>query len=132
MPVVAAGNENMDACWTSPASTSVALTVAASDINDQRAWFSNQGFCVDLFAPGVDITSVTTCDNGQTDCFGTWSGTSMATPHVAGIAALVWTRESAALKTPLQVVTRVKTLGTRGVLKSLRIMTPNLLAYSGV
>ncbi|MBS4751628.1 S8 family peptidase [Nocardioides sp. zg-ZUI104] len=80
---VAAGNENTDACSTSPARVPGALTVAASDRNDARASFSNRGTCVDLFAPGVDITS-TWLDNGVR----TISGTSMASPHVAGAVAL--------------------------------------------
>ncbi len=80
---VAAGNENADACKRSPARTAEALTVAASDRNDARASFSNRGTCVDLFAPGVDITSAW-LSNGTN----TISGTSMASPHVAAAAAL--------------------------------------------
>lgn len=79
---VAAGNENADACRRSPARTAEALTVAASDRQDARASFSNKGSCVDLFAPGVDITSAW-LDNGTN----TISGTSMAAPHVTGVAA---------------------------------------------
>jgi subtilisin family serine protease len=80
---VAAGNENTDACTRSPARVPEALTVGASDRNDARASFSNRGTCVDLFAPGVDITS-TWLSNGTS----TISGTSMASPHVAAAAAL--------------------------------------------
>jgi subtilisin family serine protease len=79
---VAAGNENTDACRKSPARTAEALTVAASDRNDARASFSNKGDCVDLFAPGVDITSAWLANGSRTI-----SGTSMAAPHVAGVAA---------------------------------------------
>lgn len=79
---VAAGNENTDSCTKSPARTAEALTVAASDRNDARASFSNRGTCVDLFAPGVDITSAWLANGTNTI-----SGTSMATPHVAGVAA---------------------------------------------
>jgi subtilisin family serine protease len=80
---VAAGNENQNACNTSPASAPSAYTTAASDINDRRASFSNFGSCVDGYAPGVSITSAWL--NGGTN---TISGTSMATPHVAGVGAL--------------------------------------------
>ncbi|ADD41262.1 S8 family peptidase [Stackebrandtia nassauensis] len=81
---VAAGNDSgADACDGSPGSTEAALTVGATDSGDARADFSNIGSCVDVFAPGVDITSAW-LDGGTN----TISGTSMATPHVAGVAAL--------------------------------------------
>lgn len=131
VPVVAAGNSADNACLYSPASTLMAVTVGATDPSDRPAWFSNYGMCVDIHAPGVDITSVTTCDNGTTDCFGTWSGTSMATPHVAGVAALLWAKEASVLKSPAQVISRIKGLGTPGVVQNIARLTPNLLAYSG-
>lgn len=81
---VAAGNSNANACNTSPASAPAALTVASSTSSDARSSFSNWGSCVDVFAPGSSITS--TWLNGGTN---TISGTSMASPHVAGVAALV-------------------------------------------
>jgi hypothetical protein len=82
---IAAGNETQNAANNTPARVSEALTVAASDFNDQRAWFSNFGSVVDLFAPGFGIVS--TYNRSNTDS-AELSGTSMAAPHVAGVAAL--------------------------------------------
>jgi subtilisin family serine protease len=96
---VAAGNEGADAVSSSPARVPEALTVGAIDRTDTRAPFSNFGPRVDLFAPGVGITSAWL--NGGTN---TISGTSMATPHVAGAAALVLSRDvSSRALTPAQV-----------------------------
>jgi subtilisin family serine protease len=80
---VAAGNENQNACNVSPASASGTVTVAASTSTDARATYSNYGSCVDLYAPGSSITSTYTGSGTRTI-----SGTSMASPHVAGVAAL--------------------------------------------
>lgn len=83
--VVAAGNETADACGSSPAAAPSAITVAASTSSDELAYFSNFGSCVDLIAPGEEITSSWIGGAGATN---TISGTSMASPHVAGAAAL--------------------------------------------
>ncbi|KAL2133242.1 hypothetical protein VTI74DRAFT_2707 [Chaetomium olivicolor] len=93
VPVVAAGNENQDTANTSPGSAPAALTVGAIDPrNDTRAVFSNFGQLVDIYAPGVDIASVGIRDNNRRPsdtAVATLSGTSMASPHVAGLAAYV-------------------------------------------
>lgn len=82
--VVAAGNSNTDACSASPARVSKALTVAATDNTDTRASYSNYGSCVDIFAPGSQINSSWIGSNTATNVL---NGTSMATPHVAGVVA---------------------------------------------
>jgi len=83
--VVAAGNDNSDAQFYSPARVPAAITVAASDSSDTRAWFSNYGGLIDLFGPGVDVLSAGITSATAT---ATYSGTSMASPHVAGAAAV--------------------------------------------
>jgi len=82
---VAAGNSNADACRYSPAKVPAAITVGATTLTDERASYSNYGKCLDVFAPGSSITSAW---NTSSTAITTISGTSMATPHVAGVAAL--------------------------------------------
>ncbi|HEY0025984.1 MAG TPA: S8 family peptidase [Longimicrobium sp.] len=82
---VAAGNSNVDACTTSPARASTVTTVASSTSSDAKSSFSNWGSCVELYAPGSSITSAWYQSDTQTN---TISGTSMASPHVAGVGAL--------------------------------------------
>ncbi|KAF9047568.1 peptidase S8/S53 domain-containing protein [Panaeolus papilionaceus] len=81
---VAAGNDNQDACKYSPAAAQKAVTVGASTLGDARAYFSNHGSCVDVFAPGLNILSTYI---GSTSATATLSGTSMASPHTAGLLA---------------------------------------------
>jgi subtilisin family serine protease len=85
--VVAAGNSNANACTYSPARAAKALTVAATTSTDARSGFSNFGACVDLFAPGSGIESLRWNNPSGSAVM---SGTSMAAPHAAGVAALVW------------------------------------------
>lgn len=95
--VVAAGNSSSDACLYSPARVPAAITVAASSRNDAFASFSNSGSCVDISAPGVEISSaVSTSDTAVA----IYSGTSMASPHVAGTVASIMT---AGYLTPAEV-----------------------------
>ncbi len=84
---VAAGNDNDDACEDSPARVSTAFTVGATDSGDNRSSFSNFGTCLDIFAPGSSVLSTSNSSDTATS---TKSGTSMASPHVAGAAALMW------------------------------------------
>ena len=81
---VAAGNDNADSCNYSPAAAEKAVTVGASTLADERAYFSNYGKCNDIFAPGLNILSTWTGSKYATN---TISGTSMASPHIAGLLA---------------------------------------------
>ena len=121
---VAAGNDDADACASSPARVSEALTVAASDDEDARAYFSNYGECVDLFAPGVDILSAWYTSDTATR---TLSGTSMATPHVAGVAALYLEAHPSA--DPEEVTEAIVATATPDRIRDTQ-GSPNLLLYS--
>ncbi|KAM3539752.1 hypothetical protein ARSEF1564_007325 [Beauveria bassiana] len=110
VPVVAAGNENQDAANTSPASAKAAICVGAINAkNDVKASFSNKGQAVDIFAPGVDILSVGIDSDTANN---TLSGTSMASPHVAGLAAYFLGLESN-LNQPAQVARLITGLADR-------------------
>ncbi|PRY58295.1 S8 family peptidase [Glycomyces artemisiae] len=116
---VAAGNETADACGVSPARTPGAITVAASTDADARADFSNFGDCVDLFAPGQDITSPYLLGSPSS-----LSGTSMASPHVAGAAAVYLSAHPTA--TPAQVAAALTGAATTGAINDVQ-GSPNLL-----
>lgn len=125
--VLAAGNSAWDACYGSPSRTPEALTVGASAPDDSAAWFSNGGPCVDLFAPGLEVTSSTIGGETATAVF---SGTSMASPHVAGAVALLLEQRPGA--TAAEVHELTLGLSTAGALTGAKIPgTPNLLLYSG-
>ena len=119
---VAAGNESADACNSSPASTPQAITVGATDSTDARASYSNYGTCVDLFAPGSSILSSWWTSTTATN---TISGTSMATPHVAGAAALLLGADASA--TPATILSRLLANATPAVVTGAGTGSPNLL-----
>ena len=122
---IAAGNSNANACNSSPARVSQALTVGSSTNTDARSSFSNFGTCVDLFAPGSNITSAWNTGDAATN---TISGTSMASPHVAGAAALYLATDPAAL--PATVHAAVVDNATINKLSSIGSGSPNRLLHS--
>jgi subtilisin family serine protease len=124
--VAAAGNSSADACQNSPGSTPSLITVAASSSTDAEANFSNFGSCVDIFAPGVNIYSAF---NTTDTTMGIASGTSMASPHVAGAAALYLQANPTA--SPAQVTAALVGSATSGALSGVPAGTPNLLLYTG-
>ncbi|MGQ0463955.1 MAG: S8 family serine peptidase [Sporichthyaceae bacterium] len=122
--VSAAGNSGGDACAETPAGNRRALTVGASTRLDARAGFSNFGTCVDLFAPGEDILSTSWTDDAGVEYL---SGTSMAAPHVAGVAAQILGERPDL--TPAQVAGRIKNTATKKKLTAVG-GAPNLLLFS--
>jgi subtilisin family serine protease len=123
--VVAAGNENQNACNVSPARAVNAITVGSTTRTDARSSFSNWGSCLDLFAPGSDITSAWHTGNTATS---TISGTSMASPHVAGVAALYLQGNPSA--TPATVTNAIVSTATSNKVTSAGTGSPNKLLYS--
>jgi len=135
---IAAGNNNGDACLTSPASEPSAITVCSSDIDengsvqeDIRSSFSNYGSCTDVFAPGSMITSDWI---GSNSAINTISGTSMASPHVCGVAALLLGETPS--MTPAQIKTAISAIGTQEVVdlacngNVICLDTPNVMVFN--
>eukprot|EP00604_Paraphysomonas_vestita_P002678 CAMPEP_0174818078 /NCGR_PEP_ID=MMETSP1107-20130205/679_1 /TAXON_ID=36770 /ORGANISM="Paraphysomonas vestita, Strain GFlagA" /LENGTH=306 /DNA_ID=CAMNT_0016029445 /DNA_START=2352 /DNA_END=3272 /DNA_ORIENTATION=- len=120
---VAAGNDNSDACNYSPASEPTAITVAATDKYNARAYYSNYGSCVDIFGPGSNITSAWIDSPSATN---TISGTSMASPHVCGIAAKYLSVSPAS--TPAEITSQILAAASANEVTDVQ-GTPNLVAY---
>ncbi|OLY79926.1 Subtilisin-like protease [Smittium mucronatum] len=123
---VAAGNSASDACGYSPASESSVITVGSTDVTDTQSYFSNYGSCVNIMAPGRAVVSTWI---GSTTATNVLSGTSMASPHVAGIAAYIMSQNNAILS-PATVKGMIVSSGTMNRLSNLGALTPNILAYN--
>lgn len=122
---IAAGNSNRNACNYSPARVAAAITVGATTSTDARASYSNYGSCLDLFAPGSSITSAWYTSTTATN---TISGTSMATPHVAGVAALYLQSNTSA--SPATVRNAIVNNATTGKVTSPGSNSPNRLLFT--
>ncbi|MCO8277363.1 S8 family peptidase [Actinoplanes sp. TRM 88003] len=121
---LAAGNSTANACNSSPARVANAITVGATTSTDARASYSNYGTCLDIFAPGSSITSAWYNSNSATSSI---SGTSMASPHVAGAAALVLSRNTGF--SPAQVRDSLVNNATTGVVTNPGTGSPNRLLF---
>ncbi|HEX8241966.1 MAG TPA: S8 family peptidase [Longimicrobium sp.] len=124
--VIAAGNNNANACNYSPSRVTDALIVGNTNSSDTRYSSSNYGLCLDLFAPGTSITSAWNGSDTQTNVL---TGTSMAAPHVAGIAAMYLEYNPGAL--PVDVQYAIDQNGTWDVVSSKGTNSPNRIVYSG-
>ena len=131
---VAAGNDNQDACNYSPAASEKAVTVGASSLADARAYFSNHGKCVDIFAPGLNILSTWIGSNFATN---TISGTSMASPHICGLLTYFLSlapasdSDYAVPVSPAKLKKRMVSIATPDMLTDIPSGTVNLLAWNG-
>lgn len=123
--VVSAGNSDADACNQSPARAEKAFTVGATDGTDSRAYYSNYGSCVDIFAPGSSITSAGISSDSATAIK---SGTSMATPHVSGAAAVLLGIDSSL--TPAGIKSKLETEATSNCVSDV-MGSPNKMLYIG-
>jgi subtilisin family serine protease len=123
--VVAAGNSSDDSCRYSPASAPEAITVAASGKTDRSTSFTSYGRCVDIYGPGEGITSAGITSDSSKD---TMSGTSMASPHVAGAVALLL--EQYPNGSVSDITSKLLGVATRGVISSVPSGTPNLMLYT--
>lgn len=123
---VAAGNDGANAANYSPASAASAITVGAIETGNLRSSYSNYGAVLDVFAPGTGITSSWIGSNSATN---TISGTSMATPHVVGVAAYLISLEG--LGSPAAVAARITALAGSGLVGSPGSGSPNRLLYNG-
>jgi|SRR5208282_2619739 len=131
---VAAGNDNQDACNYSPAASEKAVTVGASSLVDARAYFSNHGKCVDIFAPGLNILSTWIGSKFATN---TISGTSMASPHVCGLLSYFLSLAPSSDSdytvpvSPPKLKKRMVSIATPDMLTDIPSGTVNLLAWNG-
>jgi subtilisin family serine protease len=124
--VVAAGNSSMDACKRSPSGDKAsAITVGATNTADARDTYSNFGSCLDIFAPGTGITSAGIASNTESSI---QSGTSMASPHVAGLVARYLSLFPTA--TPSAVATAILSAATPNIVTNAGTLSPNRLAYA--